>query len=160
MIGPVRFARLVRRLAQIGGLSMQTAGRMAVILLTSRRPVRSPRLAGELVRLIERLGGAFIKAGQIVGTHVDLVGQTTASELSRLHDHVAPMTAEEAIGTVRRALGHLPDGLAEALMGRRRPAARSRRSIRRSWPAGRSRSRCAAPTSAELSPLTWPSLDG
>lgn len=117
MTGRVTFARVVRRLAQICGLSIQTAGRMAIILLTSRQSVRSTRLAGEFVHLIERLGGAFIKAGQIIATRVDLVGQTTAGELSRLHDHVAPMTAGEAIGTVRRALGRLPDGLAEALTG-------------------------------------------
>ena len=115
MTGPVTFARLVRRLTQMFGLSLRTAGRMAVILLTSGRSARSARLASELVRLIEGLGGAFIKAGQIVATRVDLVGQTAASELSRLHDHVAPMTAGQAVGTVRRALGHLPDGLAEAL---------------------------------------------
>jgi ubiquinone biosynthesis protein len=117
MTGPVTFARLVRRLTQICGLSLQTAWCMAVILLTSGRSARSARLTSELVRLIERLGGAFIKAGQIVATRVDLVGQTAASELSRLHDHVAPMTAAQAVGTVRRALGHLPDGLAEALAG-------------------------------------------
>jgi len=117
MTGPVTYARLARRLAQICGLSLQAAGRMAIILLTSGRSSRSVRLMGELVHLIERLGGAFIKAGQIVATRVDLVGQTAASELSRLHDHVAPMTAAQAVGTVRRALGHLPDGLAEALAG-------------------------------------------
>lgn len=96
---------LVRRLVQITWLGTLAAARMAVTGITSRRPVRSARLAAEFVRLIEQLGGAFIKAGQIVATRVDLVGQTVAGELSRLHDHVAPMTSQEAAVTIQRALG-------------------------------------------------------
>jgi ubiquinone biosynthesis protein len=115
MTGQVTFGRLGRRLARISGLGLLAAGRMVIIVITSRRSVRSARLAAELVRLIERLGGAFIKAGQIVATRVDLVGQTVAGELSRLHDHVAPMTAAQAASAGRRAFGHLPGGLAEAL---------------------------------------------
>jgi ubiquinone biosynthesis protein len=88
---------------------------MVLIVVTSRRSVRSARLAAELVWLIEQLGGAFIKAGQIVATRVDLVGQTVAGELSRLHDHVAPMTAAEAVSTVRQALGNLSGALSDAL---------------------------------------------
>jgi ubiquinone biosynthesis protein len=117
MARPVTFGRLGRRLARIGRLSMLAAGRMAVIAVTSRRSARSVRLAAELVRLLEQLGGAFIKAGQIVATRVDLVGETVAVELSRLHDHVAPMTPAEAASTVEEALGHLPGGLADALAG-------------------------------------------
>jgi len=107
MTGGVTFGRLWRRLAQITWLGTLAAGRMAVIWTTSKRSTRSARLAVELVRLIEQLGGAFIKVGQIVATRVDLVGQTMAGELSRLHDHVTPMTSDEAASTIQRALGHV-----------------------------------------------------
>jgi ubiquinone biosynthesis protein len=117
MTRPVTFGRLGRRLARICGLSLLAAGRMTVVAVTSRRAARRARLAAELVVLLERLGGAFIKAGQIVATRVDLVGETVSAELSRLHDHVTPMTAEQATATVRHALGHLPGDLAAALAG-------------------------------------------
>ena len=117
MTGQVTYARIIRRLAQICGLCLLTGGRMAVIVITTRRSRRAGRLTTELVRMIEQLGGAFIKAGQIVATRVDLVGPTMAGGLNRLHDHVTPMTAAEATSTVRHALGPLSGGIADALAG-------------------------------------------
>ncbi|GAA0565935.1 ABC1 kinase family protein [Actinomadura livida] len=115
MNGRSTYLRIGRRLARICGLCLLAGGRMAVIVLTARRSARARRLTAELVRLIERLGGAFIKAGQIMATRVDLVGPTVAGGLNRLHDEVAPMTAAAAAGTVRRALGPLPGEIADAL---------------------------------------------
>ncbi|WP_433334789.1 ABC1 kinase family protein [Spirillospora sp. CA-294931] len=115
MTGQVSYARIGRRLGRICGLCVVTGGRMAAIVITTRRSERAGRLSAELVRMIERLGGAFIKTGQIVATRVDLVGPTVAGELNRLHDHVAPMTANEAVTAVRHALGPLPDAIADAL---------------------------------------------
>jgi ubiquinone biosynthesis protein len=115
MTGRVTFGRLGRRLAQITWLGTLAAGRMAVVGITSKRSARSTRLAAELVRLIEQLGGAFIKAGQIVATRVDVVGQTVADELSRLHDHVAPMASQEAASSIQRALGPRSYAIAEAV---------------------------------------------
>ncbi|MCO5972508.1 ABC1 kinase family protein [Actinoallomurus soli] len=115
MTGQVTWATIGRRLARLCGLCLLTGGRMAVIVITTRRSKRAGRLTIELVRMIEELGGAFIKAGQVVATRVDLVGPAVAGELNRLHDHVAPMTAVEAIGTVRHALGPLSDDLVDAL---------------------------------------------
>jgi ubiquinone biosynthesis protein len=115
MTDRVTFGWLGRRLAQITWLGTLAAARVAVVCITSRRPTRSARLAAELVRLIERLGGAFIKAGQIVATRVDLVGQTVADELSRLHDNVAPMASDEAAASIQRALGPRLRSIAEAI---------------------------------------------
>ncbi|GAA2079522.1 ABC1 kinase family protein [Actinomadura alba] len=109
------FFAFVRRLLQISGLTALSAGRMAVIAMTSKRAARATRLAAELVRLIERLGGAFIKVGQLAGTRVDLVGPTVADALGRLHDNVRPMTARQAATVVRRAFPRPPDGLTAAL---------------------------------------------
>ena len=115
MTGRAGFGRLCRRLAQITWLGLLAGGRMAAVSITSRRSVRSARLTAELVRLIEQLGGAFIKVGQIVATRVDLVGQTVANELSRLHDHVAPMASDQAAASIRRALGSQYHAIAEAV---------------------------------------------
>jgi ubiquinone biosynthesis protein len=115
MNGPTTFSTFARRLIRIIGLGALAAGRMAIIALTSRRAARADRLAAELVRFVERLGGAFIKAGQLAGTRVDLVGATVAGALSRLHDNVKPMTSRQATLAVRRTFPRLPDDLAKAL---------------------------------------------
>lgn len=107
----------VRRLLQVGGLTALFAVRAALVAVTSGRAARRARLADELVRLIERLGGAFIKVGQLAGTRVDLVGTTVAEALGRLHDDVKPMTARQAVAAVRRAFPAPPDGLRAALAG-------------------------------------------
>jgi ubiquinone biosynthesis protein len=115
MTDQVTGAGIAGRLARICGLCLRTGARMAMIVVTTRRSRRAERLTAELVRLVERLGGAFIKAGQIVATRVDLVGPTVADGLNRLHDHVAPMTAAQATRAVRHALGPLADDLTGAL---------------------------------------------
>lgn len=112
---PTTLRTFARRLIRITGLTTLATGRMAVIALGSGRAARADRLAAELARLVERLGGAFIKAGQLAGTRVDLVGPTIAGALSRLHDEVKPMTWRQATVVVRRTFPRLPDDLARAL---------------------------------------------
>ncbi|HEX6468250.1 MAG TPA: AarF/ABC1/UbiB kinase family protein [Streptosporangiaceae bacterium] len=90
---------------------------MAAIVVTRRRPARSARLAAVLARLLERLGGAFIKAGQLAGTRVDLVGPAVAGALGRLHDAVAPMTRRQANQAIRQARLPAAADIAAALAG-------------------------------------------
>jgi ubiquinone biosynthesis protein len=94
---------------------------MAAIAITRRGPARTERLAAELARLLERLGGAYVKVGQLAGTRIDLVGPTVARALSRLHDEVRPMAPADAVAAVRRALPARAAELAPALS--RPPAA-------------------------------------
>lgn len=90
---------------------------MAAIAVTSPKRTRGRRLAAELARFMERLGGAFVKAGQILGTRVDLVGETVAAELGRLHDSVEPMTSAEALRAVRSGLRLVPPEFVRAVSG-------------------------------------------
>ena len=102
--GSPRLGMLVLRLFRITVLSAIAAVQLIAVALTTRRPARADRLAIVLVRLVERLGGAFIKAGQLAATRVDLIGPAAARALSRLHDEVSPMTARQAAKMIRRAL--------------------------------------------------------
>lgn len=108
---------LATRTLRIGALGGAAAVRMAAIAATSPGSTRGTRLAGELARLMERLGGAFVKAGQILGTRVDLVGETVAAALGRLHDSVEPMTPAEALRTIRAGLGPIPPEFVRAVGG-------------------------------------------
>ncbi|MBB5101013.1 ABC1 kinase family protein [Streptomyces spectabilis] len=70
-----------------------------------------PRRAGDaaadsLVRAVESLGGAYIKAGQLLATRSDLIGPRLAHRLSRLQDDVAAMSGTDALAVLERS--HLP----------------------------------------------------
>ncbi|NDU71417.1 AarF/ABC1/UbiB kinase family protein [Actinomadura sp. DSM 109109] len=106
---------LVARTVRMGVLGGAAAVRMAAIAATAPERTRGPRLAAELARLTERLGGAFVKAAQILGTRVDLVGPTIAAALGRLHDSVEPMTPAEALRTIRAGLGAVPPEFVRAV---------------------------------------------
>src|SRR5262245_9483284 len=103
------------RTGRILCLTALAAVRMAGVAATSRGGRRSERLAGELARLLEQLGGAFVKVGQIVGTRVDLIGVSLARELARLQDDVRPMAPGQAARVVRVSLPSRADELAAAL---------------------------------------------
>ncbi|SNS50027.1 ABC1 kinase family protein [Actinomadura mexicana] len=108
---------LATRTVRIGAFGGAAAARMAAIAASSPKSTRGTRLAAELARLMERLGGAFVKAGQILGTRVDLVGETVATALGRLHDSVEPMAPEEALRTIRAGLGLIPPEFVRAVGG-------------------------------------------
>ncbi|MEV4005772.1 AarF/UbiB family protein [Actinomadura sp. NPDC049753] len=108
---------LAARTFRLGAFGGAAAVRMAAIAATSPGSTRGPRLAAEIARLLERLGGAFVKAGQILGTRVDLVGETVATALGRLHDSVEPMPPAEALRTVRAGLGRTPPEFVRAVGG-------------------------------------------
>ncbi|MEU9874420.1 AarF/UbiB family protein [Actinomadura sp. NPDC048021] len=108
---------LAARAFRLGAFGGAAAVRMVAIVATSPRSTRGPRLAAEAARLLEKLGGAFVKAGQILGTRVDLVGETAAAALGRLHDSVEPMAPAEALRTVRAGLGRTPPEFVRAVGG-------------------------------------------
>jgi ubiquinone biosynthesis protein len=105
------------RLLRVAVLGAITLVRMTAVALTRRGQGRRDRLADLLVRLLEQLGGAFIKVGQIAGTRIDLVGPTVARALSRLHDDASPMRSRDAEAVVRRALPAAGADLARAMPG-------------------------------------------
>jgi ubiquinone biosynthesis protein len=104
---PATFVIYIRRTFRVMSLTAVAAVRMVLVAVVSRRGTRTERVARELVRLVERLGGAFLKAGQLLGTRVDLVGETVAHALGRLHDDVEPMDERQLARAVRQAGGCL-----------------------------------------------------
>ena len=53
----------------------------------------------------ERLGGTFVKFGQMLSLRGDLVGQSVADELRKLQDRVPSFSVQEAKATIERELG-------------------------------------------------------
>ncbi|MEU6038430.1 AarF/UbiB family protein [Actinomadura sp. NPDC047616] len=102
--------RCAGRAVRVVALAVPAAVRTAL----TRRGRRERRGAEELARVLERLGGAFLKAGQFLGARPDLVGETVADALGRLQDDVAPMTARQAVRAVRAGLPGAPPELAAA----------------------------------------------
>ncbi|MEV0428291.1 AarF/ABC1/UbiB kinase family protein [Micromonospora sp. NPDC050495] len=106
-------ARMARVCGEVG---------VAALRLAAARAARRPGALGvELSRLLDRLGGAHLKLGQLLATRVDVIGPELAGALGRLHDRARPMTAEAALTTVRRGFGEVPAFLERAL--RRPPVA-------------------------------------
>jgi ubiquinone biosynthesis protein len=77
------------------------AGRQSAALSFYRR----------LVRHLQRLGPAYIKFGQIMGTRRDLLPAALCDELGKLHDRVRPMTERQFRRALAAAYGNDLDRL-------------------------------------------------
>lgn len=89
--------------------------RLLILAIWARKQDRRVRLSREVAREVERLGGAFLKAGQLLATRVDLVGVELAAALGKLHDDVKPMTARQALRTVAGSFVLVPAGIEAAV---------------------------------------------
>lgn len=80
-------------IAARAGYYLITAGLVATGLLLLRGRLAAQRhLSRRLVALMQRLGPAFIKGGQILGTRRDVVPRMLCDALAVLHDAVAPLS--------------------------------------------------------------------
>ncbi len=70
-----------------------------------RRRDSVERRAVRLRRILERIGGTFLKLGQQMSIRLDLLPMTYCVELSKLLDRVPPFATDEAIAIVERATG-------------------------------------------------------
>ena len=59
-------------------------------------------------RSLEELGPTFVKLGQILSTRPDLLSPSWIAELERLHSEVAPISFDELLPQVEKALGRSP----------------------------------------------------
>jgi ubiquinone biosynthesis protein len=66
---------------------------------------RRGRPGERLALVLERLGPASIKLGQLLSTRADIFGEPFANDLSRLKDQLAPFPMDVALGEVARSLG-------------------------------------------------------
>lgn len=70
------------------------------------RETNGTRTTGERIRLVlEDLGPAFIKLGQLASTRADLLPDYIIRELVKLQDQVPPFSAETARGILEQELG-------------------------------------------------------
>jgi ubiquinone biosynthesis protein len=105
----VSTAVLIRRAVTVAALSgwylasaTVIAGALAIV---GRRPAAKRHLARRLVALLEALGPAFIKGGQVLGTRRDILPQVLFDELSALVDSVKPLPVTEARSALASAYG-------------------------------------------------------
>jgi ubiquinone biosynthesis protein len=66
---------------------------------------RRGRAGERLALVLERLGPAAIKLGQLMSTRADIFGQTFADDLNRLKDRLAPFPTAVALREVAASLG-------------------------------------------------------
>jgi ubiquinone biosynthesis protein len=59
-------------------------------------------------RSLEELGPTFVKLGQVLSTRPDLLSPRWIAELERLHSDVAPVSFDELLPQVEKALGRSP----------------------------------------------------
>jgi ubiquinone biosynthesis protein len=59
-------------------------------------------------RSLEELGPTFVKLGQVLSTRPDLLSPSWIAELERLHSDVAPISFDELLPQVEKALGRSP----------------------------------------------------
>ncbi|MFE3450339.1 ABC1 kinase family protein [Nonomuraea sp. NPDC059194] len=108
-------ARVGGRVLHLTVTVVSAVPRLLIVAVSARRQDRRVRLSREIAGVIEQLGGAFLKAGQLLATRVDLVGADLAAALGRLHDDVKPMTARQALLTVTSAFDRVPVAIEAAV---------------------------------------------
>ena len=96
MFSPVRFIQI--GLAVYGHLFWWLLVRFGLW-----RPRATP--AQRFTRMLERLGTAFIKLGQALSLHTDLLPADYVSSLASLQDHVAPFPGKQAVREIERSFG-------------------------------------------------------
>ncbi|MGD8486529.1 MAG: AarF/UbiB family protein [Chloroflexota bacterium] len=74
-------------------------------------PTEADPIEARIRRALERLGPAFIKAGQLAATRRDLVAPALVAELEKLQDDVPAVPYEQIVERIEEELGAPPDEL-------------------------------------------------
>lgn len=98
--------RAARLLIVIVVVLVPTAATTLFVTATRGRAAGARHAWRRITRLLQLLGAAFVKAGQIVATRRDLLPPVACEQLSALQESSSPMTAAEARRTVETAFGH------------------------------------------------------
>lgn len=108
-------ARLALRVLAIAALScaylLPALAAAAGLAVARGRAAAERHLARRGVALLERLGPAFVKGGQILGTRRDVLPAAVCDALSALHDAVAPPPPERARAALRAVYGPALDAV-------------------------------------------------
>lgn len=115
--GPARRAiSAAARVAYAAGVLTRLGATIACTRAVSRdRAAAAVATATATADAVERLGGAFVKVGQLLSMRPDVVGPVMATALTRLQDEVGPMTQAEALRTLRAAAVPWPADVEDAL---------------------------------------------
>jgi ubiquinone biosynthesis protein len=91
----------ITRALTMAALRGVVASRFGLASASARRTA----FAIEWRRAFERLGGAFLKLGQMISVRPDEFGDELAGEMERLRDQVAPAAFTEIAAVIERGLG-------------------------------------------------------
>jgi ubiquinone biosynthesis protein len=97
--------RAARLLILIVVVLVPTAATSLLIAATKGRAAGARHAWRRVTLLLELLGAAFVKAGQVVATRRDLLPPEACEQLSTLQESSSPMTAAEARRTLEAAFG-------------------------------------------------------
>jgi ubiquinone biosynthesis protein len=78
------------------------------------QPAESDPIEARVRRALERLGPAFIKAGQLAATRRDLIAPALVTELEKLQDDVPAVPYEQIVERITEELGAPPEELYES----------------------------------------------
>ncbi len=90
-------------------LTPGTLDRLFVGPAAKARPVEDDPIEARVRRALERLGPAFIKAGQLAATRRDLVAPALVAELEKLQDDVPAVPYEQIVARIEAELGAPPE---------------------------------------------------
>ena len=79
-----------------------------------RKPVPGTGRPEQLCAMLEELGPAFVKAGQILSSRPDLIGGKYASALRKLTEHVTPVPTEKIRAVIEQELGRKVEDVFDA----------------------------------------------
>lgn len=85
-------------------------GHRATVLADATQPAHRSK-PEELTKDLEKLGTAYIKAGQLLSTRTDVLPPEYAAALARLQDSVAPIDSEIVKQCIEREFGQSPQKL-------------------------------------------------
>jgi ubiquinone biosynthesis protein len=98
--------RAAARAAAVAGSAIAGAGGVGLARMGMSDARERQRRAGErLARRLDRLGGAYLKAGQLLSTRADLLPEALRSSLMRLCDDATPAPIEDCERWLYDALG-------------------------------------------------------
>jgi ubiquinone biosynthesis protein len=112
-----RLVSIARVLVRHDALAVLELGQVAPALLFAARLLSRPAAPGgarpgqRLAAALQELGPSFIKAGQVLSTRSDLLGEAFAADLAELRDQLPPFPAAAARATVAAELGHPVEAL-------------------------------------------------
>jgi len=100
---PELYARSLTVAAALGGFAASLAADAA--LGRASDPAQQARRGAELVRLVSRLGPAFVKIAQALSARPDLLPRPYLEALAALQDRMAPFPDETAFALIEQELG-------------------------------------------------------